>query len=228
MVYKKNKKESKKESKNPGVNTSFAVPGTVEQNTPLSNVQSKTDTASSLSIKSMKVEPQKSINSVPQSRETVSQPIIQQPAMQQKAEAKKCDAEPLKASTAFGGFGETVVLNAGMTGDTTVLNTSMLNHVPDTPYLTRVKTNEKAHINKPSYRIGKEKSYVDYFIGDNTAISRSHANILERGGEYYIVDTNSTNHTYVDNQMVPSNQEYPIKSGAKIRLANEDFIFTIE
>lgn len=125
-------------------------------------------------------------------------------------------------------FGETVVLNAGMTGDTTVLNTSMLNHVPDTPYLTRVKTNEKVHINKPSYRIGKEKSYVDYFIGDNTAISRSHANILERGGEYYIVDTNSTNHTYVDGQMVPSNQEYPIKSGAKIRLANEDFIFTIE
>lgn len=223
-----NKKENKKESKNPGVNTSFAVPGTVEQNTPLSNVQRKTDTASSLSIKSMKMEPQKSINSVPQSRETVSQPIIQQPAMQQKAEGKKCDTEPTKASTAFGGFGETVVLNAGMTGDTTVLNTNMLNHVPDTPYLTRIKTNEKVHINKPSFRIGKEKSFVDYFIGDNTAISRSHANIHERDGEYYIIDTNSTNHTYVDNQMVPSNQEYPIKSGAKIRLANEDFIFTIE
>ena len=37
-----------------------------------------------------------------------------------------------------------------------------------------------------------------YFIGDNTAVSRSHANIITREGRCFILDTNSTNHTYVN------------------------------
>lgn len=38
-----------------------------------------------------------------------------------------------------------------------------------------MKNNEKIKLVKPVFRIGKEKSYVDYFIGDNTTVSRSHA-----------------------------------------------------
>ena len=93
------------------------------------------------------------------------------------------------------------------------------------PYLLRVKNNERIPINKPSFRIGKERSFVDYFIADNTAISRSHANILNRDGEYYIVDTNSTNHTYVNGVMIQSNVETKLTHGAKITLANESFEF---
>ena len=80
-------------------------------------------------------------------------------------------------------------------------------------------------MNKPIFRIGKEKSYVDYFVGDNTAVSRSHANIITREGKYYIVDTNSTNHTYVNGEMIQSNVETPLTHGTKIRLANEEFEF---
>ena len=54
---------------------------------------------------------------------------------------------------------------------------------------------------------------------------RSHANILNRDGEYYIVDTNSTNHTYVNGVMIRSNVETKLTHGAKITLANESFEF---
>ena len=80
-------------------------------------------------------------------------------------------------------------------------------------------------MNKPVFRIGKEKSYVDYCIADNKAISRSHANVIFKNGKYYVVDTNSTNHTYVNGKILPSNMEMEIAHGMKIRLADEEFEF---
>lgn len=124
-------------------------------------------------------------------------------------------------------FGETTILGGGGIGETTVLGVSAMN-VEAKPFLIRTKNNEKIPLDKPVFRIGKEKSYVDYFIGDNTAISRSHANIVSRDGEYFVVDTNSTNHTYLNGTMLASNVETKITSGAKIRLANEDFEFKIQ
>lgn len=44
-------------------------------------------------------------------------------------------------------------------------------------------------------------------------------------GKYYVVDTNSTNHTYVNGQLLQSNIETEIAHGAVVRLANEDFEF---
>ena len=66
---------------------------------------------------------------------------------------------------------------------------------------------------------------MDYFISDNTAISRSHANIVNHNGEFFVVDTNSTNHTYVNGGMIPSNVETKLTHGTKIKFANEDFEF---
>ena len=124
-------------------------------------------------------------------------------------------------------FGETTVLGGGAIGETTVLTASQAPSQMIAPHLIRKKTSEKISINKPVYRIGKERSYVDYFIGDNTAISRSHANIISREGAYYIVDTNSTNHTFVNGNMINSNEEIQINHGDTIRLANEDFDFKL-
>lgn len=123
-------------------------------------------------------------------------------------------------------FGETTVLGGGMVGETTVLSVSSAT-VSVKPYLIRVKNNETILINKPVFRIGKEKSYVDYFIGDNAAISRSHANIVSRNGEYYVVDTNSTNHTYLNGKMISSNTENRLESGSLVRLADEEFEFKL-
>lgn len=130
----------------------------------------------------------------------------------------------LENMTKAGNFGETTVLGVGSeAGETTVLGTSQAQIIK--PYLLRIKNNERIELNKPVFRIGKERSYVDYFVSDNTAVSRSHANIINRDNEFYIVDTNSTNHTYVNGSMIQSNVETKIEHGTKIRLANEDFEF---
>ena len=120
-------------------------------------------------------------------------------------------------------FGETTVLSAGI-GETTVLSAAAEPTRTD-PHLIRTKNNEKIPLNKPVFRIGKERSYVDYFISDNTAISRGHANVVNHGGEFFVVDTNSTNHTYVNGGMIQSGVETKLSHGDKVRLANEDFEF---
>lgn len=123
-------------------------------------------------------------------------------------------------------FGETTVLGLSNIGETTVLSTPETGNV-NSPYLIRVKKGEKVNINKPVFRIGKEKSYVDYFISDNTAISRSHADIITKNGEYFIIDNNSTNHTYINNVMVQSNLETKIFHGVMLKFANEEFEFKL-
>lgn len=122
-------------------------------------------------------------------------------------------------------FGETTVLNQGTMGMTTVLNQSM--KPVDSPYLYRERTAEKIQIVGEILRIGKEKSFVDYYIGDNRAISRNHANVINRNGQFYVIDKNSTNHTYLNGQQILSNEEIEIHSGDLIKLGDEVFEFKI-
>lgn len=149
----------------------------------------------------------------------------QQPVRQQAVPAYQPPVQPTQPSVPIN-FGETTVLGGGAVGETTVL-TSTLAPKKEEPYLIRTKNNERIPLNKPVFRIGKERSYVDYFVSDNTAISRSHAHIINRNGEFFVVDTNSTNHTYIDGRMIPSNVETKLTHGAKLRLANEDFEFNM-
>ena len=126
------------------------------------------------------------------------------------------------------GFAETTVLDgANLAGETTVLGMDELMAYQRKVFIVRKKNGERVQITKPVFRIGKERSYVDYYIGDNTAISRSHAEILQRGEDYYIVDTNSTNHTYVNDLMLQSNVEAKLENGTHFRLANETFEMVI-
>ncbi len=120
-------------------------------------------------------------------------------------------------------FGDTTVLISSSTGETSVLSGADAQRPQ--PHLFRIRNNERIVLNKPVFRIGKERSYVDYFVSDNAAVSRSHANIVEHAGNYYVVDTNSTNHTYVNGKMIQSNSEVLLSHGDRLRLANEEFEF---
>lgn len=120
----------------------------------------------------------------------------------------------------------TTVLGADP-GETTVLGSEELD-TPNFPYLIRNKNNEKIMVDKPSFRIGKERKYSDYFVSDNNAVSRSHADIITREKRYYIIDLNSTNKTYVDGRAIAIEKEIEIFDGTKLRLANEDFVFYID
>ncbi len=127
-------------------------------------------------------------------------------------------------------FGETTVLGGGAAGETTVLNAANPAAVQQTvgPCLIRQKNYEEVKITKYPFRIGKEKSFVDYFIGDNTAISRSHAEINLRDGEYFIKDTNSTNHTYINGTQIQSGVDVKLNVGDRLRFANEEFEFQMK
>ncbi len=125
------------------------------------------------------------------------------------------------------GQGTTVLTPEMLNPGTTVLTPGMMpGAAPSAPkalVITRLSTKEQVRVTKNIFRIGKERSYVDYFIADNSAISRSHADIIIKDGEYFLRDNNSLNHTYVDDAILQSNQEYPIKPGSKIVLADEEF-----
>lgn len=166
---------------------------------------------------------------MPQAQQKPVQQVQPQPVQNQNTNTgmtgnPSVPPQILENMTKAGNFGETTVLGVGSeAGETTVLGTSQAQIIK--PYLLRIKNNERIELNKPVFRIGKERSYVDYFVSDNTAVSRSHANIINKDNEFYIVDTNSTNHTYVNGSMIQSNVETKIEHGTKIRLANEDFEF---
>lgn len=95
------------------------------------------------------------------------------------------------------------------------------------PALFRVLTNEEISVNKPVFRLGKEKSYVDYFVTNNIAVSRSHADIITRGTRCFVKDLNSKNHTYINGQELPVHVEVEIHDGDYLKLGNEEFIFRV-
>lgn len=128
--------------------------------------------------------------------------------------------EEEKASSGSYDYEEGTTVLDGSEG-TTVLQTN----IQPFPYLIRLNAYEKIVVNKPVFRIGKEKSYVDYFVMNNNAVSRIHADIITQNGQYFIKDNNSTNHTFVNGTMVPLNQKVQIFDGDAIMLANEPFEF---
>lgn len=222
-------------------NASFAIPGQPQQQRPQS-AQAQPQPVMPQQPQQQFVQPQRQFTQsnqpqrqfaqpqpMPQAQQKPAQQVQPQPVQNQNANTgmtgnPSVPPQILENMTKAGNFGETTVLGVGSeAGETTVLGASQAQIIK--PYLLRIKNNERIELNKPVFRIGKERSYVDYFVSDNTAVSRSHANIINKDNEFYIVDTNSTNHTYVNGSMIQSNVETKIEHGTKIRLANEDFEF---
>ncbi len=54
--------------------------------------------------------------------------------------------------------------------------------------------------------------------GDEGGVSRRHARITQRSGQFYIEDMGSVNYTFVNRQKLSPNQPHPINSGDEIQL----------
>ncbi len=155
------------------------------------------------------------------------QPIVRENNMHVQIEANVMQQET-EAVSKPANFGNTTVLDApkGSSHPTVVL--SELNtqqaaaHIP---YLLRIKNNEKVELIKEKITIGKEAGFVDYVIQDNATISRCHAALFLKGEQAYIMDMNSSNHTYVNGGMITSNQEVALHDQDHIKLSNEEFIY---
>jgi hypothetical protein len=166
---------------------------------------------------------------VPQPPQAVYTPQPEVPQPPQTAYAPQPEVQPEPAYGVSGGeytqefqddddedsFGETTVLGA-------------TTHPMIFPSLVRLKTNERVVINKMEFIIGKDPSKVDYCIFDNSAVSRVHAKIICKNGEFFVIDNRSTNHVYVNGILIDANVEVRLSHGSHIRLGDEDFEFRFQ
>ncbi|NLC67954.1 MAG: FHA domain-containing protein [Clostridiaceae bacterium] len=86
---------------------------------------------------------------------------------------------------------------------------------------------EETLINKEDFLIGRLGGQVDYVV-KNKAVGKIHAQVISRGGKYYIKDLNSKNGTYINHTRIDSNIEYEIKDGDRITFANSEHIFILK
>ncbi|MDR2196565.1 MAG: trypsin-like peptidase domain-containing protein [Coriobacteriales bacterium] len=115
-------------------------------------------------------------------------------------------------------------------GETTVLSpvageTSLLSGPRPAAFLRRVSDGTKTRIDGEEFIIGKERSRVNYAIPNNGTISRLHAKITQRDGQFFITDLRSTNCTFVNERKITPGVETPLSNGDRIKLADEEFVF---
>jgi pSer/pThr/pTyr-binding forkhead associated (FHA) protein len=65
---------------------------------------------------------------------------------------------------------------------------------------------------------------VDYCLEKNV-VSRYHAKLTKEEDKYYITDLNSTNGTFVNDQILTTYEKKEITQGDRIALANLNFEF---
>lgn len=104
--------------------------------------------------------------------------------------------------------------------ETTVLNAKP---APATLTLTRARDGGSFTVSRPQFRIGRDPAAMDYIVSDNTAVGRHHADILWHDDAYFVVDMNSTNHTYLNGQEIAPGMEYMLQNGDELTLGDEVF-----
>lgn len=72
--------------------------------------------------------------------------------------------------------------------------------------------------------IGKMETAADAVI-DLPTVSRIHAKIRKRDGEYYLTDLNSRNGTSVNGKMIKSSEEYCLQDQDEVDFAQARYVF---
>ncbi len=93
------------------------------------------------------------------------------------------------------------------------------------PTLLQLSTNTKIELKKFPFFLGRSPELCDYAIADNTYVGKQHLKLSRRGGRIYAVDLNSLNGTLLDGEFLTSGREVELRSGCKITLGNEEFMF---
>lgn len=177
---------------------------------------------------------QAEVASAQQARKEISQP--KQPVVQTDnsrvavaaSQQETYNTASMPAQLQKRDYGNTIMLNQNNSNVTIVLGEDgMDDDEPKRASLTRLLNRQKMYIDKDVFHIGKDSDYADFYIGDNPAVSRAHADILRQGDSYYIQDNNSKNHTYIAGQMVMPGQMIQLSNDTKIKIANEEFLFTL-
>ncbi|MGG1401355.1 DUF6382 domain-containing protein [Bacillus salipaludis] len=94
------------------------------------------------------------------------------------------------------------------------------------PFLLEERTGAKIYLTKDVFRLGRDPGQVD-FTAENKVIGRMHAEILNVDGEYFFVDKQSRNGSYLNGVRIISNTKAKLKHEDRIKLANVEFIFRL-
>ena len=113
------------------------------------------------------------------------------------------------------------IINENYKGETVIIKRAK---PMEQPYLKEKGGEEVVEINKKSLLVGRMESFVDFVI-NSSAIGKIHAEILQEGEDFYVIDCNSRNGTYLnDNRIVP-NTKNKVSNNDLLRFANREFIF---
>ncbi len=81
-------------------------------------------------------------------------------------------------------------------------------------------------INKKSFLLGRMESLVDSVIS-GSAIGRIHSEVIKEGDDFYIVDCNSKNGTFVNDKRLTPNTKQIVFNNDLVRFANKEFRFLV-
>ncbi|MCR5227280.1 MAG: FHA domain-containing protein [Eubacterium sp.] len=110
--------------------------------------------------------------------------------------------------------------------DTPVVQTTSESYSNPVPYLVRIKTNELIPILHKEFMVGKSVN-CDYQIIDNKKVSRKHAIFRISNGECYVRDNASTNHTFINGQLLQPGVEVMLSNDDNIRMGDEEFKYWV-
>lgn len=101
---------------------------------------------------------------------------------------------------------------------------SLNDDIVGAPYIIRVVDGSKIVIDKDGFTIGRDFG-VDCRIPDNISVSKCHCKFNKVGDQWFIVDNNSSNKTFVNNYTINPNEPVALYDKAEIMLGNEKFVF---
>ncbi|MBP3808241.1 MAG: FHA domain-containing protein [Eubacterium sp.] len=110
--------------------------------------------------------------------------------------------------------------------ETPVVQTTSESYSNPVPYLVRIKTNELIPILHKEFMVGKSVN-CDYQIIDNKKVSRKHAIFRISNGECYVRDNASTNHTFINGQLLQPGVEVMLSNDDNIRMGDEEFKYWV-
>ncbi|MFP4697754.1 MAG: DUF6382 domain-containing protein [Eubacteriales bacterium] len=107
-----------------------------------------------------------------------------------------------------------------------IATTLLTDNEEDLAYLVANKNGveEEICINNTPFIIGKLSSQVDYVI-DNPTISRIHAKIIQNSNEYYLIDLNSRNGTFINGKRINNGGKELIRVGDIIKFSDRTYTF---
>lgn len=181
----------------------MSAPSVQENNSPFGGADVQNEMANNVPL--FTPQPQPEVASVPEMPEMPATPIM--PVMQ--AAQPEVTGDEMYPATEVMGAEELVQTK-----------TAVLIYTED-------GVERQAQINKSEFVIGRQKDKVDLAVS-NAKIGRIHAKIVMHDGEYFAVDLNSKNKTYINKgeALVPE-QQYKLFDNDVISLAGSEYVFRL-